>query len=114
MVLRPYPVLSPVPVITGHGLVTALGDSATATWASLLAGRYISDHAKVPFESPSGHSRVSSLAIRAAREAVQSADVASLRDAALVVGTSKGPVENWIGEGGAPAESDWGLAGIAS
>jgi len=114
MLFRPHPPVSPVPVITGHGLVTALGDSAATTWAGLLGGRFISDHARLAVESRKGVSRVSLLAIRAAREAVQSAEVSSLRDAALVVGTSKGPVEAWIGGGGASAESGWGLAVIAS
>ncbi|HEY2587745.1 MAG TPA: beta-ketoacyl synthase N-terminal-like domain-containing protein [Tepidisphaeraceae bacterium] len=81
------------PVITGIGLVTALGTDAAQTWESLLAGRFIEEHAKVPLEFPGGLPRVSSLAIRAAREATVGID---LSDAAMVVGTSKGPVESWL------------------
>ena len=81
------------PVITGIGLVTALGATAAQTWDALLAGRFIEDHAKVPLEFPGKLPRVSSLAIRAAREATVGIDVS---DAALVAGTSKGPVESWL------------------
>ncbi|HSU67142.1 MAG TPA: beta-ketoacyl synthase N-terminal-like domain-containing protein [Tepidisphaeraceae bacterium] len=81
------------PVITRIGLVTPLGTSVEETWAALLVGRSIHTHSKVPLQTPPGVSRVTSLAIRAAREAVGSADVS---DAALVVGTSKGPVESWL------------------
>lgn len=81
------------PAITGIGLVTALGATAAQTWDALLAGRFIEDHAKVPVEFAGDVPRVSSLAIRAAREATIGLGPS---DAALVVGTSKGPVESWL------------------
>ena len=116
MVRRPYSLVSVVPIITGHGLVTPLGDSAATTWESLLGGRFITDHSKVNLEPPAGISRVSNLAIRAAREAVRDVSASSLRDAAIVVGTSKGPVEDWLGarESEAPAEPGFGLAQVAT
>lgn len=80
-------------VISGIGLVTSLGGDARQTWDALLAGRCIEDHAHVPLEFAPGRPRVSSLAIRAAREAAGKAD---LTNAALVVGTSKGPVQDWL------------------
>jgi 3-oxoacyl-[acyl-carrier-protein] synthase II len=82
--------------ITGLGLCSPLGDTLAATWDALLAGGFISDHARVPgiYEKP----RVIALAQRAALEAVADAgwSAAELQDAALVVGTSKGPIEAWL------------------
>jgi 3-oxoacyl-[acyl-carrier-protein] synthase II len=92
--------------ITGIGLVTCLGGSARQTWDALIAGRYITDHARIDLK---GGSRASHLAIRAAREAIASAASPSLPEA-VIVGTSKGAVENWINWG----SCEIGLGSIAS
>jgi 3-oxoacyl-[acyl-carrier-protein] synthase II len=97
--------------ITGLGLCTPLGDTPAATWQALLAGEFISDHARAAgsFESP----RVCALACRAAEQAVSEAqwDRAELSEAALVVGTSKGPIEAWLG--GPTPRLTRGLADVA-
>jgi len=84
-----------VPAITGLGLITPLGNTAAETWDALLAGRAIIDHAKVPLEFPTGLPRISQLAIRAAREALAGTERRPA-ETAIVIGTSKGPVEQWL------------------
>lgn len=87
------------PHITGMGLVTPLGQDGDQTWRALLAGRFIEDHARVE-PMPGAGSRAARLGAQAAREALIQAGWAQgqLRDArtALVIGTSKGPVEAWL------------------
>ncbi|HSZ54507.1 MAG TPA: beta-ketoacyl synthase N-terminal-like domain-containing protein [Tepidisphaeraceae bacterium] len=102
-------------VITGVGLVTPLGAAASETWDALLAGRSIAGHSKVPIEFPPGLPRVSHLAIRAANEACG----AGVPDnAALVVATSKGPVESWLAPPSRLSDVmgpiDFGLSRVAS
>jgi 3-oxoacyl-[acyl-carrier-protein] synthase II len=90
--------VSVLPLITGIGLATPLGNTLTATWRSLLAGLAIADHARVPGVEGVHGARVDLLAQRVAMEAVRGArwTDAEIRDAALIVGTSKGPVDSWL------------------
>ena len=100
--------------ITGVGLVTPLGSSAPRTWDSMLAGSFIPDHARIELASDLNLPRVSRLAIQAAKEAVESSDHHSPGDMALVVGTSKGPVESWLASHSKTSNPhDFGLSAIA-
>lgn len=86
--------------ISGIGMVTPLGLTTYQTWASLLAGQSIKDHALVPLTFDRSESRIAQLARLAARQAL---DESQWRDeqihsenTALVVGTSKGAIVDWI------------------
>ena len=86
--------------ITGWGVATPLGMSARQTWESVIKGEFIENHAMVPLARAGGSSRVSQLALRVAREAIDAArwsgdEVADDRTA-LLIGTSKGPIEEWL------------------
>src|SRR5690349_3507755 len=85
-------------IITGAGLITPLGRGVERNWTALLAGEFIRDHARVPLSGTG--SRVHQLATIAAREAIEQArwghDLLNDPTMALVVGTSKGPVETWL------------------
>jgi len=89
-----------VPVIAGVGLISPLGDCLDSTWQSLMAGRYITDHSPAQFADRPGSARIMQLAIAAAREAMRSAGPAAsgrtAGDAAVIIGTSKGPAQRWI------------------
>lgn len=91
---------SPRVVVAGQGLVTALGTSASQTWEAILAGRAIDTHSSAPCESRANEPRVTTLATHAAREAIVSAGWSrhelSREPVAIIVGTSKGPVETWL------------------
>jgi 3-oxoacyl-[acyl-carrier-protein] synthase II len=99
------------PQIVGIGLLTPLGNSAEQTWQSLLAGRSIAHHARV--SDIVGDARCAQLAAAAAEEAVQNAGwsrkILSDDRTALIVATSKGPIECWL----AGRVGDSGLAQIA-
>src|SRR3954462_9992691 len=86
--------------IAGCGLVTALGASVGETWEKLLAGEYIRSHVRAALAEDRERARVTQLALHAAREAVQSARWGGhvLRDdrTALLIGTSRGPINEWI------------------
>ena len=90
--------------VRGWSMVTPLGDDLEAQWRRLLEGAFIADHAS------SG---------RRAAELAQSA-VARLghhridSGAAVVVGTSKGSVENWLEPSGDLARRCVGLGDIAA
>ena len=86
--------------ITGWGLATPLGLSAPETWQNLLAGRAILNHSRVPIILPPNRTRVNHLALIAAREALARShwtnDEIQCDFTALVIGTSKGPIEDWL------------------
>src|SRR5688572_18273679 len=63
---------TPVSVVAGYGLVTALGDSAATTWEALTRGDYIRTHARAAEVGGDGP-RVVRLAIMAAAEAIRQA-----------------------------------------
>ncbi len=85
------------PVIVAGGLVTPLGSNSQSTWEALLAGRFITDHARIDCDAENGEPRVVTLARQAAQDANFSHRHRVGDDrTALVVGTSKGPVEAWL------------------
>lgn len=91
--------MEPTPLITGLGVVTPLGASVESSWRGLLDGRCILDTGRVDQMPCTKEPRVNQLALQAAEQALKEARWAdgdrSL--AAMLVGTSKGPAESWIG-----------------
>lgn len=91
-------------IICGVGLITVQGLTAAVTWDAILAGNYLTDQARVPLPT-NGEPRVTQLGRIAAAEALFAAgwlpESMSARRTALIVGTSKGPIEEWLpGRGG--------------
>jgi 3-oxoacyl-[acyl-carrier-protein] synthase II len=84
-------------------MLTPFGDSR-ATWDALLSGQSIDDHARC--DDVPGNPRASQLARRVAHA---TASHGLDDDAAVIVGTSKGSVEDWLAGALPPA----GLADIA-
>jgi 3-oxoacyl-[acyl-carrier-protein] synthase II len=86
----------PVVAIRGVGLLTPLGETAEHTWDALLAGRYITDHARAAGEFDPSSPRVIQMARRVADQALAEAGWTPGDDFATVIGTSKGSVESWL------------------
>ncbi len=88
-------------LIRGTGLISAQGTCAPSTWKNLLAGRVLEKSRGVELPSD-GSTRVSQLAIHAARQAIAEAnwDATALSNirTAIVIGSSKGPIENWLAQ----------------
>lgn len=104
--------------ISGRGLATPLGTTAEETWDNMLAGGYLLDHATVPLDRSADGTRVGQLALRVLLEAIMSAgwgegEIQS-DQTALLVGTSKGPIEAWLANSSTMAgPHGFGLATLA-
>jgi 3-oxoacyl-[acyl-carrier-protein] synthase II len=95
---------SPRVALRSWGLTCPLGEDVASAWDALLAGRFITDHAKSD---------------RRALELARSVAAPLLKagihpGAALVVGTSKGSVENWLDASGDIERRVHGLADVAA
>jgi 3-oxoacyl-[acyl-carrier-protein] synthase II len=105
--------------ILGIGLITAQASGIDSNWTALLDGKILSDHggAVIPRNE---QTRVAQLAKIAAIEAIADAgwDDHVIRHprTALVIGTSKGPVDDWLAarDRGETADTHCGIAGLAS
>jgi len=101
-------------LITGLALATALGANAQATWQNLLSGSVLRGVGRVPVVGDASLPRVSQLAVHVARDALADAGWSKEAPAsdrtALVIGTSKGPIEAWLA---GQATSAFGLAAVA-
>lgn len=99
--MRPRdPTSSPAVLLSGGGLITPLADTLDANWQALCAGRTLSTHSRIPSDQPISTGRALHWAGRVARQAIEQAgwDRTTLADpqTALVIGTSKGSIEQWI------------------
>jgi 3-oxoacyl-[acyl-carrier-protein] synthase II len=98
--------------------VTPLGVDAKQTWRQLLAGQTIADVGRVALPAaPKGEPRVTQLAHRVAAEAIANAGwtAGNLADdgTALVVGTSKGAIDEWLEQGNVAGGLNGGAYGVA-
>ncbi|HWE04632.1 MAG TPA: beta-ketoacyl synthase N-terminal-like domain-containing protein [Tepidisphaeraceae bacterium] len=86
------------PIITGVGLSTALGNCREVTWREVCARGGVVETSSLPGVNAGDQARVAVLGCRVAREAVIDARWRDdeIRSAALIVGTSKGPVDFWL------------------
>ncbi|MCC6424301.1 MAG: hypothetical protein IT447_12555 [Phycisphaerales bacterium] len=91
---------SPAAKISGGGLITPLADTLESNWDALCAGRTIRTHSQIPSEDAIPTGRALHWAKLAAQQAIAQAGwdrtILSDEQTALVVGTSKGPIEQWI------------------
>jgi 3-oxoacyl-[acyl-carrier-protein] synthase II len=87
-------------------LVTPLGSNTDETWNALLDGRAIGDHSQAILKRSPDMERVAQLALHASREAIAKSGWTESalweEETALIVGTSKGPIESWL-RGPAPS-----------
>ncbi len=104
-------------------MVTPLGASAERTWQALLAGQSIRDHSRARLDHSTSTPRATALAMQAADEAIAHAGWRIAGEPiALIVGTSKGPIESWItppppsksDKVKAAGRCDYGLAEVAA
>lgn len=88
--------------VCGMGLITPLGNDLQTSWQRIVEGASIIDHARTSLPFTGDEDRVTSLGVIAARQAIAQAGWSrtQLHDprCALVVGTSKGPVDKWIAQ----------------
>ena len=81
-----------------HVAITAHAMLAPLNFEEVLAGQYITSHSRVPITIAPGQLRAIQLATLVAKQAVARCPSWSANDpqTALIVGTSKGPIDNWF------------------
>ncbi|HEX4793089.1 MAG TPA: beta-ketoacyl synthase N-terminal-like domain-containing protein, partial [Humisphaera sp.] len=102
--------------ITGLGLATPLGGTLDKTWQALLGSKYIIDHARVSDLCDGPGLRINRLSASVAREALAGSNwsASQIAGAALVIGTSKGPVDGWLAEIPSECECFYGMSEVAA
>ena len=96
--------VAPRVALRSWGLICPLGDDIASAWDAMLAGGFITDHTK------SGRT-----ALELARSAAAPLFLPDIdAGAALVIGTSKGSVENWLDARPDVARRPLGLGDIAA